>query len=306
MDVARLPFGAWLKGTVDSHVHCGPHINQRTVTAFEAVRQAAAVGQIGLGIMDVFASTSGLAALAMHELGHLDVEVFGGIILEPYVGGIDPRVVSLALGMGYGAGTGARFVSLPCHHTRFVALSERRPPDYVARCFALSEQEPMPDAIREILDLCAAAGVVFNTGHVTGGEARRLVEEAVRRGVTRILCPASYFTTAEATSLAELGAFLEFSFFVLSHATAIGQTMIDAEKHRFPPVTIESVAEKIRAVGPERVVLGSDSGSYVLPPPVEAFREFLIMISSAGFSDDEIQIMAARNPTQLFLRRGNA
>ncbi len=302
MDVAHLPFGDRLKGTVDSHVHCGPHINQRTVTAFEAVRQAASVGQIGLGIMDVFASTSGLAALAMRELGHLGVEVFGGIILEPYVGGVDPRVVGLALAMGYGEGTGARFVSLPCHHTRFVARSERRPADYVARCFEIDARAPLPDALKEILDLVAAAGAVFNTGHVTGAEALHLVEEAVRRGVGRILCPASYFSTEEATALAGLGAFLEFSFFVLSHATAVGQTMIDAEKHRFPPVTIESVAEKIRAVGPERVVLGSDSGSYVLPPPVEAFREFLIMIHGAGFDDAAIRVMAAGNPAHLFLR----
>lgn len=302
MDVARLPFGERLKGTVDSHVHCGPHINQRTVTVFDAVRQAAAAGQIGLGIMDVFANTSGLAALAMRELGGLGVEVFGGIILEPYVGGIDPRVVGLALAMGYGEGTGARFVSLPCHHTRFVAQSERRPPDYVARCFAVPETGPLPDALAEILDLVAAAGAVFNTGHVTGTEAARLVEEAARRGVARVLCPASYFTTDEARTIAGFGAYLEFSFFVLSHATAVGQTMIDSEKHRFPPVSIESVAEKIRAVGPERVVLGSDSGAYVLPPPVEAFREFLIMIHGAGFSEAEIATMAARNPAHLFLR----
>lgn len=39
---------------------------------------------------------------------------------------------------------------------------------------------------------------------------------------------------------------------------------------------------------------------------LEAFRESLIMIHSAGFSDDEIQIMAARNPAQLFLRRDRA
>src|SRR5947208_2853410 len=120
----RLPFSHLLRGAVDSHVHCAPHINARTVTAFDAVPEAAAAGLKGLGIMDVFANTSGLAALAMRELSHLGVDVFGGIILEPYVGGIDARVVSNALKMGYGPGTGARFVSLPCHHTRFVALSE--------------------------------------------------------------------------------------------------------------------------------------------------------------------------------------
>jgi hypothetical protein len=294
------PYAHLLHGAIDSHVHCAPHINARTVTVFDAVREAAQAGLVGLGIMDVFANTSGLAALAMRELGHLGVDVFGGIILEPYVGGVDTRVVENALRMGYGPGTGARFVSLPCHHTRFVAQSERRPPDYVAACFHWDEGEALSDTLKAIFDRIAAAGAVFNTGHVTGGEAVRLVEAARSRGVEKILCPASYFSPDEGKAVAARGAFLEFSFFVLSHATAIGQTMIDGEKHRFPPVTLDSVIEKIKLVGPEKCVLSSDSGSYVLPPPVEAFREMIVMVQSAGFTDDEISRMIALNPAYLF------
>jgi hypothetical protein len=52
----------------------------------------------------------------------------------------------------------------------------------------------------------------------------------------------------------------------MSHATQVGQMMIDKEKHRFPLVQLSAVAETIRRVGPERVVLSSDSGSHVLPP----------------------------------------
>ena len=85
-----------LEGAVDSHVHCCPHINDRTVSVFDATRQAAAAGMKGLGLMDVFANSSGLAALAMRELGHLGVDVFGGIILEPYVGGLSARVAATA------------------------------------------------------------------------------------------------------------------------------------------------------------------------------------------------------------------
>lgn len=296
----ELPFAHLLHGAIDSHVHCAPHINARTVTVFDAVREAADAGLVGLGIMDVFANTSGLAALAMKELGHLGVDVFGGIILEPYVGGVDPRVVENALKMGYGPGTGARFVSLPCHHTKFVAMSERRPADYVAACFDWPENKPLSDTLKAIFERIAAAGAVFNTGHVTGNEAVRLVEAARRHGIERILCPASYFTLDEGKAAADAGAFLEFSFFVLSHATAIGQTMIDGERHRFPPVSLESAVEKIKAVGPDKCVLSSDSGSYVLPPPVEAFRELIVMVQSAGFSDQDMRQMIAANPAHLF------
>jgi hypothetical protein len=78
--------------------------------------------------------------------------------------------------------------------------------------------------------------------------------------------------------------------------------MIDLERHRFPQVALESVIEKIKAVGPECCVLSSDSGSYVLPPPIEAFREFIVMIQSAGFEDQAMRLMTATNPARLFLK----
>jgi hypothetical protein len=291
-----------LQGAIDSHIHCCPHINERTVTVFDAVRDAATAGMRAIGLMDVFANSSGLAALAMRELSDLGVEVFGGVILEPYVGGVSPRVVEIAVHMGYGPGTGARFISLPCHHTQFVAQAEGRSPAYVESCLAIPLTGPLPDALMAILDLVAEADVVFNTGHITGAEAVRVIEEAVARGVRRILAPASYFTVAEAKAVAALGAYCEFAFFVMSHATQVGQTMIDKEKHRFGLVTLDAVTEKIRAIGPARSVLSSDAGSYVLPPPVEAMRELIIMIQSAGFSDDEMRQMVATNAGALFLR----
>lgn len=289
-----------LQGAVDSHVHCCPHINDRTVSVFDATRQAASAGMKGLGLMDVFANSSGLAALAMRELGHLGVDVFGGIVLEPYVGGLSARVVETALDIGYGPGTGARFVSLPCHHTKMVAEAEGRSPAYVESCLSIPETGPLPDPLPEIMELVASRDVVFNTGHVTGPECARVVEEAARRGCRRILCPSSYYGPQTVTELVRLGAFVEFAFFVMSHATQVGQTMIDAEKHRFAAVDLEAVAANIGAVGCANVVLSSDSGSYVLAPPVEALREWLVMVASTGVSDDDLRVMAADNPGRLF------
>ena len=295
-----MPGMEMLLGAIDSHVHCCPHINGRTVTVFEAVREAAKAGLGGVGLMDVFANSSGLAALAMREFDDLGVEVFGGIILEPYVGGLSTQVVETALDMGYGPGTGARFVSLPCHHTRFIAQSEGRSPAYVETCLSIPPKGALPDPLPEIMERVGDKDVVFNTGHLTGEECVRVVEEAGKRGVRRILCPASYFTTDEAREVVGLGAFVEFAFFVMSHATQVGTTMIDSEKHCFAPVNLDSVAEKIRAVGPQHTVLSSDSGSFILPPPVEALREWLLMIESAGFSRDDIRRMVAENPATLF------
>ena len=292
-----------LAGAVDSHVHCCPHINRRTVTVFDAVRAAASAGLAGLGLMDVFANSSGLAALARRELGHLGVDVFGGIILEPYVGGLSVRGVETALKMGYGddgAPAGARFVSLPCHHTAFVARSERRSPAYVESCLAIPEQGPLPEPLPEIIDLCVAADVVFNLGHLSGAEAVRVAEAAAARGCRRMLCPAGYLDAGEAAAITAAGCMLEYSFFVFSHATDVAQTMIDAERHRFARADFQRALEIVAAVGAQNVVVSSDSGALVLPPPVEAFREFALMFAGSGVAETDLATMIRDNPARLF------
>lgn len=288
-----------LRGAVDSHVHCCPHINRRTITLFDAVRHAAAVGMAGIGLMDVFANTSGYAAIARRELRHLGVDVFGGIILEPYVGGLSPRSVSTALGMGYGEG-GARFVSLPCHHTAFVARSEGRSPAYVETTLAIPERGPLPDPLGEIIDLCVAADAVFNLGHLSGGEMVRVAEAAAERGCTRMLAPAGYLSPDEAHALVAAGVVLEYSFFVMSHATDVPQTMIDAEKHRFPRVDVARIVSILKDVPPHRAILSSDSGAFVLPLPVEALREIVVMMIGCGVPEEAVRTMVTTTTADLF------
>lgn len=287
-----------LVGAVDNHVHACPHINARSLTVLDAVRDAAAAGMRAIGLMDNFCNSAGYAALAMRELGHLGVEVFGGLIMEPPAGGVSADAVRVALGYGYGEG--ARFVSLPTHHTRNIALLERRSPAYVESCLAIPESGPLPDPLTEILDLIAAHDVVFNTGHVSGPEAVRAVEAAKAAGVTRILVPCSHYDAATVAAVTTLGAHAEFSFFFLSHATQVGLTHVDAEAHTVPAVTLPEMADLIRAAGPERTILSGDCGVAVLPPPVEGFREFLLMVASAGFDRDALRLMSATNAAALF------
>lgn len=288
-----------LRGAVDSHIHCCPHINRRTITLFDAVRHAASVGMAAIGLMDVFANTSGYAAIARRELRHLGVDVFGGIILEPYVGGLSPRAVSTALGMGYGEG-GARFVSLPCHHTAFVARAEGRSPAYVETTLAIPERGPLPDPLSEIIDLCVAADVVFNLGHLSGAEMVRVAEAAAARGCTRMLAPAGYLSADEAHALVAAGAVLEYSFFVMSHATDVPQTMIDAERHRFARVDVAAIVEILKSVPPGSAILSSDSGAFVLPLPVEALREIVVMMIECGVPQDAVRAMISTTTAALF------
>ena len=289
-----------LHGAIDGHVHAAPHLNARSVNVFEAVRQAAAAGMRAIGLMCNFQNTSGYAALANAELGHLGCEAFGGLIMQPVAGGISLEAARTALGYGYGPGQGARFISLPTHHTRYIAEQEGRSPAFLETTFAVPRNGRVPDPVPAIMVLCAQHGVAFDCGHVAGHEAVALAEEAVRRGVTLLRAHGSAYAPDEIAALAALGAHVEFSFFPLTHATQIGLTHADAEMHLIAGAcTIKEMAPRIRAAG-ARAVLSSDAGLGLLPPPVEALREFLLMLLSEGFAEPDLRRMTRDNPARLF------
>jgi hypothetical protein len=266
---------------------------------FEAVRAAAAAGMRAIGLMDNFQNSSGYAALAMAELGDLGVEVFGGLIMQPSAGGVSLEAARIAVDYGYGPGTGARFLSLPTHHTRAIALQEGRTGLYLETAFSVPEDGPLSDPLPAILDLCAERGIVFDCGHVSGREAVRLAGEARRRGVARVRTHAGFYEENEIRTLVAEGAYAEFSLFQLTQATQVGLTHVDSEKHRVPDLTIAEMAPRIRAAG-DRAVASSDSGIYLLAPPAEAFRQFLVLLEAAGFSPAEIARMSCDNPAALF------
>ena len=289
-----------LKGAIDCHIHCAPHLSGRAVNAFDAVRQAAAAGMRAIGIMCNFQNTSGLAALVNDELGHLGVEAFGGLIMQPTAGGVTLEAARTAIGYGYGPGTGARFVSLPTHHTRHVAMREGRSPAFLETTFFVPESGKVPDPVPAIMELCAAKDVAFDCGHVSAREAVALTEEAKRRGVARIRTHCARYAPDEIAAIIALGAYAEFSFFVLTHATQVGLTHVDDEKHKIAANSvIQDFTPRIRAAG-DRAILSTDAGVYLLPPPVEAFREYLMLVESEGFSETEIRRMIGENPAKLF------
>jgi GNAT superfamily N-acetyltransferase len=289
-----------LAGAVDGHVHACPHLNARRLDVLQAVDEAQAAGMAGLGLIDNFASSVQLAALARRARPDAALDIFGGIVLEPPAGGLSPEAVAAALAVGYGPGEGARFVSLPTHHTAFVARAEGRDDAHLAACLAIPERGPPPDALLRILDLVAAADVVLNTGHLSAPEAMRVVEEARGRGVARILVPCNAYDPAAVQALTAAGAVAELSFFFVSHATEAALTHVDAQRHVIPRVTAPRMAALARAAAPDRLILSSDCGSSLLPPPVEGLRCFLALLDACDAPRDTLARAVRDTPARLF------
>lgn len=292
--------GDFLVRAVDGHVHACPHLNARRLDALEAADQAEAKGMVGLGLMDNFSNSAVLAALIRRARPDMRLDVFGGLIMEPPAGGISVEAVKAALGSGYGPGQGARFVSLPTHHTAFVARAEGRSQTHIDGCLAIPQKGPLPDPLPEIFDLVAQANITLNTGHLSAPEALRVVEAAVAAGVERILVPANAYQPDDVRTMVAAGAVAELSFFFVSHATEAGLTHVDTERHTIPRVTAPQMAKLAQAAGPGKLVLSSDCGVFLLPPPVEGLRCFVLLLEACGVPIDILKQAISTTPSWLF------
>ena len=85
--------------------------------------------------------------------------------------------------------------------------------------------------------------------------------------------------------LAELGAWIE-----LTAATCM----------RGHGPSVDDVRRAIRAIGPARVVLGTDYGwNRDLPAPAAGLQDYVDALWAHGATEDELRLMACANPARL-------
>ena len=80
-----------LAGVIDFHCHSGPDSRPRSVTDIEIARLAKRAGMRGLVLKNHYTMTADRAALAMQIVE--GIEIFGGIVLNRAVGGLNAEAV---------------------------------------------------------------------------------------------------------------------------------------------------------------------------------------------------------------------
>ena len=316
-----------LRGAIDLHVHAGPHLRSspRSVDPMEAALQAKAAGMRGLVYMDVMENSSGIAWLLNR---HVDgIELFGGIILNTVYGGMNPRAVRTALYYG----DGAKFVSFGAHSTYHLASQEGRMvegepvllqhlyPKFaeqeLARAIRIPLEDPVPPDLDEILRLIGEhSDVYLNTGHVSAGEALRLIELAPRYGIelNRVLVAhvaRNDMTMEQQKQVAEAGAWLEGTYADCGvYPGGIGRTHYYPEQEYINQLSISSpgaprnvgdLGRQIREIGVEHFILGTDYGIRGVATPVEGMRQLIANLLDMEFSVEEIRMLTGGNAAKL-------
>jgi hypothetical protein len=271
----------------DLHVHAGPCVMPRLADDVRTADWYEAAGATGFVLKGHCEPTVGRAAAA--GAGR-DVAVYGGIVLNNPVGGLNPAAVAAALSMG------ARVVWLPTVDARAHRESGLGHPSSCAPALEPSPSHALPPVdpsseptVRTILRLVAEADAVLATGHVSAAEAAWVVREARREGVTRLLLTHPGFTVpgmsaADARELADLGATVEVTAYQFLH-----QPGCDAAR----------LAAFIREVGEMRCVLSSDAGQPASPPAPEALQQLIDVLVGQGLDRATVTAMSSRIPQQL-------
>lgn len=259
-------------------------------------------GEMGLGgftLKSHYVPTAERASVVRSAVG--GVNVIGAIALNAAVGGMNALAVEIA------AREGARFVWMPTvdavNEVRRIEEGSggQKLPLWAKLQRELKEKglrvDPVPvvdetgtvlPETREVLRVVAEHGMVLATGHLSRDEIFAVVEAAREEGVRSIVVthpefPSQNLPAEDQIRLVEQGALMERCF-----APAYGGK-----------VSWEVMFENIRAVGAENSFLSTDLGQPANPPVEDGIALMADRLLEAGFSEEEVRIMAVENTRRL-------
>ena len=279
-------------GVIDIHIHSHPDVFGRNMDDIDVAQLAKARGMRGIVLKNHVSETASRAALVMKVVPGL--EVFGGIVLNKAVGGVNPDAVEW---MHRVYGSRGKVVWLPTFEAdkHVKTLSK---PDAVGLVVAPNGQ--VTPEMEAILKIIARENLVLATGHVHPEEIIAVVKRGRELGVKNIvvthgLTNVPGLTMAQAKQVAEMGAVIEVCFLQF---LAGPDAPLPFLKH-WTQVSAKHVAQAAKELGAKSLLISSDlgqSGNMVHPDGIEAA---IAAMKQEGISDADIDTMLRKNPAKL-------
>ena len=224
------------------------------------------------------------------------IKIFGGLVLNHAVGGLNPQAVEWMWRMQGGHGRVVWFPTFDADN------HVRRGGTAPSGIRVVDERGAVLPAVREVLAVCAQQRLVVHTGHASADEALVLIAAAREAGCDRIVVTHAQFdvvgmTTAHMKKAAALGGRMELC--ALGMLTG-PDSPLEFMRHS-ARVELAETAACIRAVGARHFVLGTDLGQTGNPTPVDGLQMFVAALMAHGISAAEIQTMGREVPGSLLM-----
>jgi hypothetical protein len=282
-----------LVDAIDMHAHTHPALFNRPIDDTDLADHAMEYGMRGVVLKDHDSLTTGRAYHVGRMFRHLNV--FGGVVLNRSVGGINPWVVQAALHYG------AKVIWMPSNHSKYHA-DYFDTPDYPqlgrkqrqlegTGVTIFDEQGNLKPEASTICELIAEADACLATGHLSLEETRALQAEANRVGVRKFLVThvnwaLTRYEPDVQRELIDNGAYLEY-------------VAVSCSSPIFWEQKPDELAAWIEELGGDRLILSSDLGQASAPPHPEGMRMLVSAMLDIGADYDELAKMTKANPAHL-------
>jgi len=279
-------------GVIDMHVHPDPDVFGRSLTDIELAMIAKRKGMLGFVIKNHVVTTADRAALVMQQVP--GIEVWGGIVLNKSVGGVNPSAVEWMHRMSGGRG---KVVWLPTFdsdkHVKTLVDKNKSGLVVTANGNVTPEME-------EVLKIIARENLILATGHVSAEEILVVVKRAKELGVKNILITHGLtnipgLNMEQAKQVTAMGAKIEICYLqFMTGPDAQYKWMTHWEK-----VDANAVAKAVREIGAEHLVLSTDLGQQGMMTPPDGVENEIAAVKAAGVSQSDIDTMMKKNPAKL-------
>ena len=270
---------ALLRGAIDVHAHWSPDpFAERKMDARQLVHAARDAGLAGIVLKSHELPSQVLAWALQPEVP--TVRLYGAIVLDHAVGGLNPDALEAALRIGTSVVWFPTFDSV-WSHKHFGRWNARG-----AAMTVIDGGGALLPVCHDLLDLITQHDATLCSGHLSPEETLALVRESRRRGIRSIVSHATTFgiPVAVQQALAGRGAFIE-------------QAGTNTFREHGDEAAAAMIAD-IRAVGAAHAILSTDLGQAANPPAPAGFGSWIERFLDAGFSEVEVRRMVQTNPAE--------
>jgi hypothetical protein len=279
-------------GAIDFHVHSEPDVFGRSMDDIDVAVLALRKGMRGLVLKNHVTSTADRAALVMKVVP--GIEVFGGIVLNKAVGGVNPAAVEWMHRMSGGRG---KVVWLPTFdadmHVKTMVAKDRSG-------IVVAPNGVVTPELEEVLKIIARENLVLATGHVHAEEVLAVVKRARELGVRNIIVTHGLtnvpgLSLAQAKEVARMGAYIEICHLQTMTGPA---AQYDWMKH-WTQVSVKDVATAVKEIGADHIVLSTDLGQQGMMTHPDGMEQLVMQVRAQGVSQPDIDLMVKKNPARL-------
>jgi hypothetical protein len=279
-------------GVIDMHVHSHPDVFGRNMDDIDVAQLAKSRGMRGILIKNHISETASRAALVMKVVP--GIEVYGGIVLNSAVGGVNPTAVEW---MHRFYGSRGKVVWLPTFESDKHVKTFGKPD---AKGLMVAPNGQVSPEMEAILKIIARENLVLATGHVHPEEIVAVVKKGKELGVKNMLITHGLtnvpgLSMAQAKEVTDMGAVIEICFLQFQ----AGPNAPLAFLTHWTQINARHVAQAVKEFGAKSVIVSTDLGQSANITHPDGIEVAIAAMKKEGISDADIDIMMRKNPARM-------